>query len=320
MAKIQITESDIKKMVYEGVMRLKEMRTEIPDKSLSGSLNAVDYLSMEKDLGDQYEISALLQSAELPNLIPFDLYFPGGVTGAGPDDEWGDMEINNKEELDSILQKCLLAKQNNPASENVFEEYSMLVYEIMDADDLDEFEYKLGSYIENGKSTENPYEPDPDMMPGGHDYLEESINEHDPDDPDYGQVGDWYEMQAQQVSRSRTRSFKSAEEFEALSRRMGLEMQAVSAYVRPDRCDKFMNIIFFPASISFDAPDPSVGWAGNGWQVDDIAFEYGKGEKCVINGETQDLVPGKIKWLDDSVNRYINEHEEQIIDNIYGNN
>ena len=73
MAKIQITESDIKKMVYEGVMRLKEMRTEIPDKSLSGSLNAVDYLSMEKNLGDQDEISALLQSAELPNLIPFDL-------------------------------------------------------------------------------------------------------------------------------------------------------------------------------------------------------------------------------------------------------
>ena len=319
MAKIQITESEIQGMVKRGVMKLLEMRTEHADRSYSGSINAVDYLAMEKDLGEQSEISALLQSAELPNLIPFDMYFPGGVSGAGPDDNWGDIQHGNKEELESILQKAMLAKQNNPAREDLFDAYTMLVYAILEATDIDEFEYEYGSYVENEQSADNPYEPDPDMQPGGHDYLEEGLMEHDPDDRDFGQVEDWKQEQAIKAV-SRGRNFRSKEDFEGLVSRLDLPLQSAQVYLTHGDIgllDKQVMVEYWPESIYYESPDPEVGISFGGWVVEDIDWEYGPEETCSFEGKIQPMKRGMIGWLDDAIEKYNEEKFDAIVELLY---
>ena len=308
MAKIQITENDIQNMVKRGVMKLLEMRTEHPDRAYSGAINAVDYLAMEKELGEQAEISALLQSAELPGLIPFDMYFPGGVSGAGPDDNWGDIQHGNKEELESILQNAMLAKQNNPAREDLFDAYTMLVYAILEATDIDEFEYEFGSYVEDEKNVENPHSP-----------LQEGLMEHDPDDRDFGQVGDWQQDQAiKAVSRGRT--FKSKEDFEGVAYRLDLPLKSTQVYLTHNDIgllDKQVMVEYWPESIYYESPDREVGISFGGWVVEDIDWEYGPEETCSFEGKIQPMKRGMIGWLDDAIEKYNEDKLDAIIDLLY---
>ena len=165
---MKLNQKEIESVIYESVKRLMEYGTEYPDKSYSGSINALEYLSWEKNLGEEDEIENMLQEAGLVSMIPFDFYFPGGRTGSGPDDYWDDVKVNNREELSQLAQKAE-AMADNP----IIEEYGLLVDSILETVDLDEFEKQFNGYIEDEETIENPYEPDPDMMPGGHDYLNE---------------------------------------------------------------------------------------------------------------------------------------------------
>jgi len=140
--------------------------------------------------------------------------------------------------------------------------------------------------------------------------IDEQLAEHDPDDRDFGHVGDSIYDKAMQKMKQNGRVFTSLEDFKMTNRRLGLEMRTCDVWINPGV--KSIKVIFYPASISSDS-------YGDGWVIDDIDFEYGEEEVCSIQGEIQPLVYGKIKWLDDFVNKYANEHEEEIINNIYGN-
>lgn len=176
--KIKITESDIARMVSASVRKLMEMRTEIPDRALSGSIDAPGYICDVFDLGDEQEIAEKLTQAGLPVNVPFDLYYPGDISGAGPDDTFNDIKINNRQELKQLLEKAKAAANAVGEKGGVFFEYINVIYGILDIDDLEYFESQFNGYLNVERDAESPYEPtDDDYYESRRDsmYVYESI-------------------------------------------------------------------------------------------------------------------------------------------------
>ena len=175
--KIKITESDIARMVSASVRKLMEMRTEIPDRALSGSIDAPGYICDVFDLGDEQEIADKLTQAGLPVNVPFDLYYPGDISGAGPDDAFNDIKINNRQELEQLLEKAKVAANAVDEKGGVFFEYINVIYGILDIDDLEYFENQFNGYLNIERDVESPYEPtDDDYYESRRDSMYESMD------------------------------------------------------------------------------------------------------------------------------------------------
>lgn len=151
------------------------------------------------------------------------------------------------------------------------------------------------------------------------DDLFEGINEHDPDDPDYGQVGDWHVEQGQKRLANGGR-FDSLEEFVSVAKNCELPLKAFEAYLTHSDIgllDRGISLTFYPSSISFEAPDKSVGVTFGGWIVEDIDWEYGENEKCQYEGKIVRLEQGMIDWLDKEVAKWLEANYRTIEDKLY---
>ena len=175
--KIKITESDIARMVSATVRKLMEMRTEIPDRALSGSIDAPGYICDVFDLGDEQEIAEKLTQAGLPVNVPFDLYYPGDISGAGPDDTFNGIKINNRQELKQLLEKAKAAANAVDEKGGVFFEYINVIYGILDIDDLEYFENQFNGYLNVEREEGSPYEStDDDYYESRRDSMYESMD------------------------------------------------------------------------------------------------------------------------------------------------
>ena len=167
MAKIQITENDIRGMVSESIEKLMEMRTELCPSSIDGAVNATGYIAnlfgVEEDA-----VAGILKQAGLPELVPFDIRYNGGVSGAGPDD-YDDCEVANEAEVRALEDKAKSLKETSvdETQEKVFGEYEILCNTIRYVDDYTEFENfkdgELSEYFVNfSHNDESWFGPDPD--------------------------------------------------------------------------------------------------------------------------------------------------------------
>ena len=117
--------------------------------------------------------------------------------------------------------------------------------------------------------------------------------------------------------------FQTKEEYERVAHLMGWdEAKPYEVYIThsdSDRglIDRPVHVFFFPAHIYYEKDDPSVGYQGRGWVIDEIDWEYGEDEVTSVNGKTVPLKFGIVGWLDEEVNKYCAKHEEEIKKHLY---
>ena len=295
MAKILISESDIKDMVLEGVHRVLEA---IKHGTASGTgvwepsevftdsgLNDDEIDAMVRKYPqiewNGYNITAKVSSTEYSGEDG-----PGNVASHGNDKEFGG-------DYDKAVAD--ISQLTNPVLKN---KLTQSLKDFCESLEMDNFEQ---SYPE-------------DYM----DLEEGALNEHDPDDPDYGQVGDWYMDQAYKSLAKSGRRFNSIQDFISVNHNMDLELQLYEVYLTHSDIgllDKGVSVIFYPGNITYENDDR--GFAG--FVVEDVNYVYGDEETCSVQGKITKLEPGLIGWLDEGVDAYIEAHYDEIIEHFYGN-
>lgn len=294
MKRIKITENDLKKMIMEGVIALMEMETFHPEKKLKFSIDASEFLSQVYQFGEPEEIEEILSQAGLPSVIPFELYFPGGKTGAGPDDYWGKIEVLNKTQLNSILQKAEALITSRSETSELFHKYQLLIDEATEISDFEELEGgRLAQFMCDTDGVDTPSEPDPDSLPGGHDYGKE-----------FGDINE----DAPERTTPQSYSFNTQFEFERAVENFNLPLHIFDAYLTHSDIgllDRPLHVVFYPGAIS-ECEDGNI-------KVDDVSFEYGDDERCSVDGKLEILKVGKISWLDKAVSEFTNKHKVAIL-------
>lgn len=310
MAKIIIKESDIVKMVTEKLAMIFEAM--IPENSEYGTrygstdwspFSENDRVCMENGLTEDVA-EELIANGVIPEGLIRDFLIQSSQDSLrGVDDASGPYENPSGQQFYGEYDEAkeLIAQVQDPKLRDILEQS---LQEACEAIEYGEFEGNM---------------PDPDEKYETQLDLGEGIDEHDPDDVDYGQVGDWYQNQAMKSVQS-GRVFKSKEDFEYVSRNLELPLQSVQVYLTHGDIgllDKQVMVEYWPASISFEGPDRSVGITVGGWIVDDIDWEYGPEETCSYQGKIQPMKRGMIKWLDDAIEKHNEERFDDIVSLFY---
>lgn len=295
MAKITITESDIKHMVLDGVKKLFEA---IKYGTASGT-GVWEPSEVFTDSGlDDDEIDAMVRrypqiewngytiTAKVSSTEYSGEDGPGNVASHGDDKEFGG-------DYDKAVAD--ISQLTNPVLKNKLTQSLNNFCESLEMEDFEE------SYPE-------------DYM----DLEENTLNEHDPDDRDYGQVEDWRMEQAYKSLIKNGRRFDSIQDFITVNHNMDLDLHLYETYLMHSDIPLLNNgvtVIFYPGSITYESDDRGFG----GFVVEDVGYVYGDEETCSVEGKITKLEPGLIGWLDKGVDAYIDSHYDEIINHFYGN-
>jgi hypothetical protein len=300
--KIRITESDIVSMVVESVRRVLNERTQGGYET--GSVEWIPFEDNEDRMCDLYD----------KKIIPEGLYYASF-----------DIEATRSctNYSDSRREIAPYSDYGDVSYSGDYDEAIKLINQVTDPNVKNELMNSLNAALESIEFDDfEEYEPDPD------DYydsrrddgrLEEGIMEHDKDDIDYGQVGDWHVAQAQK-SLSRGREFSSLNDFVETAKRCELPLRSYECYLTHSDIgllDKMVHVYFYPSYISYDAPDPSVGVTFGGWEIESIDWAYAEDEQCSVNGKLEPLEQGKIEWLDNAIEKLIDDKFDNIVDKLY---
>ena len=291
--KIQITESDIKRMVLSSIKRLHEaIRYGVANGS--GTWDPQDVF-VDSGLDDDeidamirrypqidwngYSISASVSSTEF-----------SGEDGPGNTSSYGD-EKNFGGEYEKAVAD--IAGISNPVLRNKLTQSLNDFCESLECEDFEE---------------DSPYDEDWDEDRYYEDKyrdIDEQINEHGPDDQYY-------------IPNSFT--FNSLQDFLSKNETYGLNMGTYRCILThselPHLDPQLLYVTFYPWTVCSDKSDPSTGYVGHGWEIEEVECEYEKIESP-YSREPQPIKRGEIGWLDDDVNKYIYEHEDEIKEHLY---